>query len=87
MRYFGSYPEPIWFNPNGIVNIMSLSNVSKYYQVKMNTSIKDCITLIKIDGEEVRFTPTAKDLYHYLVRHDDKDLWAFMMTLSSQADT
>ena len=25
--YFGNYPEPVWYHPNGIANIMSLNNV------------------------------------------------------------
>eukprot|EP00980_Cylindrotheca_fusiformis_P020860 scaffold7853_cov118-Cylindrotheca_fusiformis.AAC.1 len=30
--YFGDYPLPVWYNPKGIANILSLHNVSKLYQ-------------------------------------------------------
>ena len=30
MGYSGSYPEPVWYNPSGIANIMPLHNVSQY---------------------------------------------------------
>ena len=33
LGYLGSYPEPVWFNPEGIANLMSLHNVQQYYQV------------------------------------------------------
>ena len=37
-EYFGSYPEAVWYNPQGITNIMSLPNVTQYYRVKMDTA-------------------------------------------------
>ena len=53
--YFGSYPEPVWYNPNGLANIMSLSNVSKYYQLTMDTLSDPAILLHKSDGSNMRF--------------------------------
>ena len=29
--YYGTYPEPVWYNPKVIANIMSLDNITKYY--------------------------------------------------------
>jgi hypothetical protein len=31
--YLGNYPYPVWYNPNGIANILSLFNISKAYRV------------------------------------------------------
>jgi hypothetical protein len=29
--WLGDFPEPVWYNPNGVANIMSLFVVKKYY--------------------------------------------------------
>jgi hypothetical protein len=29
----GSFPEPVWYNPKGVANILSLNSVKKYYRV------------------------------------------------------
>ena len=38
--YLGDYPEPVWFHPKGIANILSLSNVKSYYHITMDTQCK-----------------------------------------------
>ena len=62
MGYFGSYPELVWYNPQGTANIMSLANVSKYYQIKMDTSAENCITLIETNQNTISFTLTTMGL-------------------------
>jgi hypothetical protein len=32
--YLGDFPEPVWYSPGGIVNILSLKVVAKYYDVE-----------------------------------------------------
>ena len=32
---FGNYPHPVWYNPKGVANILSLANVTKQYRVTM----------------------------------------------------
>jgi hypothetical protein len=34
----------VWFDPNGIVNILSLSNVKKKYRVTFDSSTDDTLT-------------------------------------------
>ena len=65
---------------------MSLSNITKYYQVKMDTTNEDSIILIKTDGGEIKFTPTMKGLYHHPFDTSKADSWAFLTTVSPQAD-
>ena len=35
--WLGNFPEPVWYNPNGVANIMSLFVVKKYYRVTNKT--------------------------------------------------
>ena len=83
--YFGSYPEPVWYNPNGLANIMSLNNVSKYYQLTMDTMSDPAILLHRSDGSNLRFTPNGKGLYHHSLQ-DDVDAWAMVSTVAERAD-
>ena len=63
--YLGSYPEPVWFNPEGIANLMSLHNVQQYYQVTLNT-IEDNAFYINTDnGHRTHWEPSGHGLYHY----------------------
>ena len=86
MGYFGIYSEPVWLNPQEIANIMSLSNMAKYYQVNMDTTTEDSITLFKTDGGELKFTPTEKCLYYCPWSTDKPNFWAFLSIVSLQAD-
>jgi hypothetical protein len=36
--YFGNYPHPVWYNPKGVANILSLANVTKHYRVTMDSA-------------------------------------------------
>ena len=56
--YFGSYPEPVWYNPSRLANIMSLNNISKYYQLTMDTMSNAAILLHTSDGSNMRFVPS-----------------------------
>jgi hypothetical protein len=35
--HLGTYPHPVWYNPKGMANILSLHNVSTTYHVTMDT--------------------------------------------------
>ena len=83
--YFGSYPEPVWHNPSGLANIMSLNNVSKYYQLTMDTMSDAAILLHRSDGSSMRFIPSRKGLYHHALR-DEVDAWVMINTVAERAD-
>ena len=84
--YFGSYPEPVWFNPHGIANITSLDNVVKYFRITMDTEADNAMLLHKDDGMTMRFAPTGKGLYHHNLDIEDGALWTFITTVPSKAD-
>ena len=63
--YLGSYPEPVWFNPEGIANLMSLHNVQQYYQVTLNTTEDNAFYINNDGGHCTRWEPSGHGLYHY----------------------
>ncbi|KAL7566006.1 hypothetical protein ACA910_011026 [Epithemia clementina (nom. ined.)] len=84
----GSYPLPVWYNPKGIANIMSLHNVAKHYRLLMDTNKSNAIHLHKADGGVVTFTPSTNGLYKYEATDDENmdEFWSFIQTVQDQSD-
>ena len=61
--YLGGYPQPVWYNPHGIANIMSLYDVTKYYHVTMDSREENGFCLHFNDNSTVAFQPCSKGLY------------------------
>ena len=40
--YFGSFPEPVWFNPKGIANILSKYLLAQHYHVWYDNNVLPC---------------------------------------------
>jgi hypothetical protein len=78
--YLGDFPEPVWYSPGGIVNILSLKVVAKYYDVEYVSRTEDAFIVTGPNGVKVKFEPTAKGLYACSVRQggSDSDAWAFI---------
>eukprot|EP00980_Cylindrotheca_fusiformis_P013967 scaffold3632_cov158-Cylindrotheca_fusiformis.AAC.1 len=83
--YFGDYPLPVWYNPKGIANILSLHNVSKLYQVQMDTSVKNSINVLHKGTPLACFQPTSKGLYRCELT-DDRPLWCLVNTVAANVD-
>jgi hypothetical protein len=83
----GNYPEWVWFNPKGIANILLLDNVSKHYQVTMDTNESNSITLHCKDGSLIHFSPCSKGLYRYALPHNESlsDFWSMISTVAGNA--
>jgi hypothetical protein len=75
----GDFPEPVWYNPNGVANIMSLFIVKQYHRVQYNSAKQDALIVTKPDGSNMMFSPTIKGLYAL-----DNDLsgWAHVSTVA-----
>jgi len=54
---------PVWYHPDAIANILSLSNVQKRFHVRYDSQEGDYFTLIRDDGSTRTFRPTKKGLY------------------------
>jgi hypothetical protein len=75
------FPKPVWYNPNGVANIMSLFVVKKYYRVQYDSYKQDALRITKPNGSVMIFEPTAKGLYA-LVNHSTG--WAHMNTVADR---
>ena len=84
--YFGTYPEPVWFNPQGIANIMSLDNVAKYFHITMDTDAEKAMLVHKDNGQAMKFIPTGKGLYHHNLTSANGGLWSCITTVADKAD-
>ena len=62
--YLSSYPEPVWFNPEGIANLMSLHNLQRYYQVTLNTNEDNAFYINNDGGHCTQWEPSGHGLYH-----------------------
>ena len=58
------YPGEVWYNPNGIANILSLSDATKYFRVHYDSGVDSTFILEK---------PTAGLYYHDTAAPDPDD--------------
>ena len=76
----GSYPSPVWYNPHGIANILSLHNVQQHYRVTMDTAINANITVhTNTDHRPMIFRPIHNGLYVCPI--DQSHQWCFFDTV------
>jgi hypothetical protein len=82
MGRFGDFPdEPVWYNPNGVPNILSLYIMTKYYRVTMDTNKDNAMLVWKKDGLALRFALVGKGLYACTnLLKNDTSRWALIKT-------
>ena len=80
MGYLGDFPEPVWYDEDGIVNLISLYILQQYYWVVYDNREEDVFRVQLHDGRTLRFEPTEKGLYVCRAGPDDGDHWAFSIT-------
>jgi uncharacterized membrane protein YgcG len=81
--WLGDFPEPVWYNPNGVANILSLFIVKRYYHVRYDSAQHDTITVTKPDGNTWVFAPTGKGLYALTNLSTD---WAHITTVADRKE-
>jgi hypothetical protein len=64
---FPGYPGEVWYNPDGIANILSLANAEKYFRVRYNSSKENAFIVEKADGSTRRLVQTTAGLYYFNV--------------------
>ena len=87
--FFGSYPEPVWYHPKGIANIMSLNNVESYYRITMDTAITNAFYLHTKSNKTIEFKPCGRGLYQAPLNSlttEHADFWTMLHTVKGQAD-
>jgi hypothetical protein len=85
--YFGDYPYPVWYNPNGVANILSLNNVASNYRVTMDSKRKKGITVHIGNGSIIEFTPSHNGLYRHELESKDNVpyMWTMLSTVKDRA--
>ena len=58
------YPGKVWYNPDGIANILSLADTEKYYCIRYNSHQEKAFVIEKPDGTKRHFKQTASGLYY-----------------------
>ena len=56
---------PVWFNPNSLANILSLSEVPKQCRVTMDSHAENTLIIHKRDGSMMKFKNYKNGLYYY----------------------
>jgi hypothetical protein len=84
--YLGEYPFPVWYNPDGVANILSLFNVLRSNRVTMDTKKSQTIRVHMNDGSSIDFRPTGNGLWvHHIdnVQHV-QNMWSMLSTVSNK---
>jgi len=87
--YFGDYPHAVWYNPQGVANILSLHNVTKHYRVTMDSARNPAILVHKNDGTHIRFTPSTHGLFRHELTEDHSSInhmWSMLTSIPTVAD-
>ena len=88
MGYLGTYPEPVWFNPGGVANILSQNNAAQHFRLTMDTQVENSISLHRVNGDPLVFTPTHNRLYCYTLSDEEtiNGIWAMISTVEGNVD-
>ena len=85
----GNFPEPVWYNPKGAANILSLNSVKKYYCVAYDSAGSDTFFVVTdaTNSLELHFKPTKNGLYTLRgPSSDGQEKWSFVNTISDNKD-
>ena len=84
--YLGDYPKPVWFHPEGGVNILSLNNVQQFYRCTMDTCDINSINIHLVDRSILRFEATGHGLYQYSLKSNQSidTIWNLMVETSDE---
>ena len=85
--YLGDFPEPVWFDPGGVANVLSLHIITKYYRVFYDSNVSDEFLVEVSSDTTLHFTPTAKGLYAYSgCQGRQSTAWSFVTTVTDKRD-
>lgn len=64
------YPGKVWYNPDGIANILSLADMEKYFFIKYNSDTEKVFIMEKPNGMEKCFVKNDTGLYNLAITAD-----------------
>jgi len=68
------YPDAVWLNPTGIVNILSLCKVERHYKVTYNSDAKKLFVVHKDNGTQRHFQQSKMGLFYMDVGKIDDEI-------------
>ena len=85
---FGTFPEQVWFDENGVANILLFHCVSKHYRVVYDNEKEDTILVFLPSGQPLRFSPTKSGIYAYDATNErtPEKAWCFIQTVEGQKE-
>ena len=88
MGFLGDYPQPVWFNPHGGANIMSMFIISQLYHLSMNTRQASAILMHHHYGSVTEFTPSQHGSYKHALSNNESILgiWSCIQTVTEHQD-
>ena len=88
MGCLGDYPLPVWYNPDGSANIMSMYNISQQYHLSMNTRKANAILMHHHNGNVTVFTPSVNGLYKHTLTNNESitGFWSCIQTVAERKD-
>ena len=85
--WFGDYPVPVWYDPEGPANILSMDEVMDNYRVSMDSQEERCINLHTAYGHIVKFAPLSARIFAYELKiHEGQKGWCFVQTVRENMD-
>ena len=84
MGYLRDYRRPVWYNPDGSANIMSMFNISQQYHLSMNPWEANAILMHHQNGDVTEFTPSEHGLYKHALSNNESidEFWSCIQTLA-----
>ena len=88
MGYLGDYPRPVWFNPEGGANIMSMFNITQQYHLSMDTHEANAILMHHNNGDVTVFTLSEHGLYKHALSNKESisGFWSCIQTVTEHKE-
>ena len=83
--YLGDYLTPVWYNPKGIANILSMQDVAKHYCLTMDTNEDGGIRLHWQGKSPIILMPPGKSLYKYDTKGRSRNIWSMITMTKDRA--
>jgi hypothetical protein len=77
---------PVWFDPDGIANIFSMSNVKKRFNVAYNSQNDDAFIVTRPNSKPRRFVCSPTGLYYYDTNDDTQQGNVLVTTVEQKSE-
>ena len=82
---FGKFPEPVWYHPEGIANIMSLSSVQRHYRIAYDDIKNTFLVYHPQQNTDMVFQCSERGLYYHDISSPENS-WNYTMVNTVKAN-